>query len=75
VALEVALLGRTQGLIKKHLLCLVLLQALADFIGLAPPHKQRGVGRATLANHALRHLVASALRQQGQFVQTGVEVG
>ena len=75
VALKVTLLGWAQRLIKKHLLRLVLLQALADFVGLAPPHKQRRVRRATLAHHALRDLVASALRQQGKFVQTGVEVG
>ena len=74
-ALEVALLGRTERLVKQHLGGPALLRQRLDFLGFATADKQGRVGGPALARHARNRCHASRLRQQAQLLQLAVKVG
>ncbi len=75
MSLEVALLGRAEGLVEQHFHRAVHLREHADFIGLAAADEQRGIGRLALAGQPGHGSEARGLRQQAQLFQLGVEMG
>lgn len=72
--LEIALLCRTQRLVKKHLHSAMHLRKHANLIGLATTHKQRSIGRLALASQTGYRIQARSLGQKAKLLQGGVEV-
>jgi len=75
VALQIALLSGTQGLVEENFLRTDSVCQRLDFIGLARAHKQRGIGCLALAGDSVGHLITGCTGQLGKFIQCGVEMG
>ena len=74
VSLQIALLRRTQSLVKQDLLCADALGKGFDFIGLARTHKQGGIGRFSAAHKTLDDLKAGGLCKEAQLPELGIEI-
>ncbi len=75
VALQVALLGRAQGLVEQDLDRAVTVGQGLDLVGLAGTDEQRRVGRTALARDAVKHAVACGGGQLCQLVELGIKMG
>ena len=75
MALQVALLGRAQRLIEKHLHRAMHLHQQANFIRFATAHKKRSIGRFALASQPGHGIQTGGLCQQTQLFEFGIEVG
>ncbi len=75
VALQVALLGRTEGLIEEDFLGPMLFGEKLDFIRLAAADKQRRIGCLAFAGDSGNRRQSRRLCQQAQFFQARVKVG
>ena len=74
VALQVALLRRTQRLVEQHFRCAVLQCQLLDLVGLAATDKKRSVGRTAFARHMLNRRHAGGSGEQAELFESGVEM-
>ena len=74
MALQVALLRRAQGLVKKNLGRAQLGGQKLDFIGLATAQKQRCIGCPALAGDPRHWLQSCGLRQQAKLFKFAVEI-
>jgi hypothetical protein len=72
--LEVSLLCRAKGLIKKNLHCPVHLGKHHNLIRLSATNKQGSVGRLAFTGHAEYRLKACRFRKQPQFLEVTVEM-
>ena len=75
MALQVPLLGRTEGLIKEDFPGPMLFGEKLDFIRLAAADKQRCIGSLAFAGDAGNGRQSRRLCQQAQLLQARVKVG
>jgi len=75
VPLQIALLCRTEGLVKQHLPCAMHHGQFLDFIGLAAAYKQRRVGCLAFAGQAGDRMQPARLGQQTELNQAIVKMG
>jgi len=73
--LQIALLGRAQGLVKQDFAGAGLQRKHLDLVGLAAANEQRGIRRPALADHTGNRLQAGRLGQQAQLFQAGIKIG
>ena len=72
--LQIALLRRTQGLVKQNFSCSMCSGQLPDFFSLSATHKQGSIRRLTLAGDARHRLQPGSLRQQTKLFQLAVKM-
>ena len=75
MTLQVALLGRAQGLVKENLGRVDLGRLGLDFIGLAAAHKQGRIWRLTLAGQSRHRGQARGAGQLRELFELGIEMG
>src|SRR5690606_6992744 len=75
MALQIALLSRTQSLVEPDLFGPMHLSQHADLIRLTAAYKQSGIGSFALADQTRYRLQASSLNQKAQLFQLIVKMG
>ena len=75
VALQIALLGRTETLVKQYLHGAQLRRQKLDFVGLAATNEERRIRRLSLAGDAGNRRQPGGLSQQPKFFKVFIEIG